>query len=175
MGTSVRFLRVVLLTSLTSLATASCGAANVCEHQPIQIDQAKPVEAAADACQGRPELYVLKWYEQGSKRYPLRCGKPDPRGSGYRHILQELPSHSDPLTDSTFDAEIANTLASGQEGVVGGGNYRYTIKYTEGKSACFRGWWGFRVVLAKAPPLADGQPLGIVTAYYLTEQPKLYP
>jgi hypothetical protein len=104
---------------------------------------------------------------------PLRQARP--KGYGYLHIRYDEGGHGDAANDPTFSAEIANTLARGVEGIQGGGNYRYTVKYNDAQSACFRGAWGFRVVLGKAPPLPDGRPAGIITALYYTQAPAVYP
>ena len=62
-------------------------------------------------------------------------------------------------------------LARGREALVGGGNWRYTLRY-EGE--CADGW-GFRVVLAKLAVLEDGHPTGIITAFRYEPAPKYYP
>jgi hypothetical protein len=49
------------------------------------------------------------------------------------------------------------------------------VKYDQAKSACYRGAWGFRVVLARQPAQPDGHPAGIITALYYSQQPARYP
>jgi hypothetical protein len=118
----------------------------------------------------------VAWYVQGGIRYPLRCGQRARKGWGYLHIRDDPPrpgeaGHGDPLRDGAFDLEMADTLARGAEALVGGGNWRYTLRY-EGE--CTAGW-GFRMVLAKLPVLEDGHPTGIITAFRYERAPKYYP
>lgn len=167
---------LVLVAFVPVLLAAACGDQNVCDHPPPEIGAVVvDAQASSDPCAGQPPLHVVAWYVQGGTRYPLRCGRRDPKGYGYLHIRDDGAGHGDPVNDTTFSGEISNTLAHGMEGFEGGGNYRYTAKYNDAKSACFKGAWGFRVVLAKAPPVADGRPLGIVTALYYTQTPARYP
>lgn len=79
------------------------------------------------------------------------------------------------MNDPTFSAEMANTLEHGVEALASGGTWRYTVKYNQAKSACFRGAWGFRVLLARQPRQRDGYPAGIITALYYAQQPTRYP
>jgi hypothetical protein len=69
---------------------------------------------------------------------------------------------------------MQQTLDKGTLAPQGGGNWRYTVRYTALTESC-TGHWGLRVVLATAPLLDDGHPLGIVTAFYLSQQPQRYP
>jgi hypothetical protein len=158
-----------------AVIVAACGTpANNCDHPPPGIGGiVKGAEAAASPCQGRDVTFVLKSYTQAGHPYPLRCGRAGARGYGYLHIFDE-PLHGDPLSDPTFNGEIAYTLEHGIEGQVGGGNYRYTVRYDDVKAVCFN-LWGFRVVLAKAPAFPDGRPAGIITAAYYRAQPTVYP
>jgi hypothetical protein len=169
--------RLLILVALAPILMAdTCGDQNACNQVPPGIGgTVVTAQAATDPCAGQPPLHVVAWYAQGGVRYPLRCGRRDPRGYGYLHIRYDERGHGDPANDPTFSAEIATTLARGVEGFEGGANYRYTLKYDDAKSMCLKGAWGFRVVLAKAPPLPDGRPTGIITALYYTETPAKYP
>jgi hypothetical protein len=168
--------RLLVLVALAPILMAeTCGDQNACNQPPPGVGAVTEAQAATDPCVGQPPLYVVAWYFQGGARYPLRCGRRDPRGFGYLHIRYDQGGHGDPVNDSTFSGEMVNTLAHGVEGYEGGGNYRYTVKYNDTKSMCLKGAWGFRVVVAKAPPLADGRPTGIITALYYTQTPALYP
>jgi hypothetical protein len=168
-------MRLLVVLALV-LAADPCSDQNACNNPPPGVGGVvTQAQAAADPCAGQPPLHVVAWYVQKGVRYPLRCGRRDPKGYGYLHIRYDEDGHGDPVNDQTFSAEVTNTLTRGVEGAAGGGNYRYTVKYDDVKSACFKGAWGFRVVLAKAPPLADGLPAGIVTALYYTQAPTRYP
>ena len=139
--------------------------------------------AADDPCTGQSKDHIVAWFNQGGVRYPMRCGvRDDPRGRGgygYVHIRydstpQDTTGHGDPVNDTAFAAEITATLVYGQEGHVGGGTWRYTLEYPTLKASCTKSW-GFRVVLAKQPNLADGRPTGIITALRYTATPVVNP
>lgn len=108
---------------------------------------------------------------RGSLRLPLRCGD---GASGYTHILAEPEDHGDPLADPAFDNEVTLTLQQGAYLLQANGNPRWSRRYSEDESPCRRGAWGFRVVAA-LPPRADGQPIGIVSAFYLSAPPAQFP
>lgn len=140
-------------------------------------------QAADDPCAGQSKDRIVAWFNQGGVRYPMRCGvRDDPRGRGgygYVHIRydstpQDTTGHGDAVNDAAFVAEITNTLARGQEGHVGGGTWRYTQEYPAPKASCTKSW-GFRVVLAKQPSLADGHPTGIITALRYVNAPAVNP
>lgn len=140
-------------------------------------------EAAADPCAGQPELRILSWFSQGGVKYPLRCGKRDNAqghgGYGYLHIRYDKAAdgsqgHGDPVGDPAFVKEMQATLDHGTVAPQGGGNWRYTVRYDVVKESC-TGFWGFRVILAKTPAMADDRPIGIVTAFRLTQEPQYYP
>lgn len=143
--------RLLVLVAMTPILLAdTCGHQNACDHPPPGVGAVMTdVQASTDPCAGQPERQIIAWYTQGGARYPLRCGRRDPKGYGYLHIRYDEGGHGDPVNDPTFSGEIGNTLVHGVEGFEGGGNYRYTVRYNDAKSACFRGAWGFRVVLAK--------------------------
>src|SRR5262245_44750087 len=141
-------MRLLVLLALV-LAADLCSDENACNHLPTEVGGVvTQVQASTDPCVGQPPLHVVAWFAQRSIRYPSRCGKRAPKRTGYLHIRYDEGGHGDPANDPTFSAEMANTLAGGVEAAEGGGNYRYTVKYGEAKSACYRGAWGFRVVLA---------------------------
>lgn len=169
------------LASAALLTATACATGSTCSHAPVLGGRAAvaTAEAAADPCTGQLETHVLAWYQQGGTNYPLRCGHRDPAGYGYLHIRDDQPEpgalpHGDPLNDGAFADEIGLTLARGVEAHVGGGNWRYTIKYDGTAAACLNAW-GFRVVLAKSPPRPDGHPTGIITALRYTTEPKYFP
>ena len=115
----------------------------------------------------------------GPVTFPADAGRDrDPAGWGYLHIRDDEPrrgavGHGDPLVDSAFDLEIADTLERGVEARQGGGNWRYTLRYRS-DGECTDGW-GFRVVVAKLPLMDDGYPAGIITAFRYETAPKHYP
>lgn len=78
------------------------------------------------------------------------------------------------MNDKAFAAAMQLTLDRGRVASQGGGNWRYTVRYTALTESC-TGHWGFRVSLAKTPSLPDGHSLGMVTAFYLSQQSQLYP
>jgi hypothetical protein len=78
------------------------------------------------------------------------------------------------MNDKSFCAEIVATLAHGVAAPQGGGNWRYTLRYNDAKAACLNAR-GFRVVLAKLPPRADGHQTGIIMAFRHSSQPTHYP
>jgi hypothetical protein len=131
-------------------------------------------QASADPCAGQAVVHVVAWFTRQSARYPLRCGRRDPRGFGYLHIRYDEGDHGDPVNDPTFRVEVANTLAHGIERLASGGTWRYTVKYNDAKAACFNARY-FRVVLAPSPNLPDGYLAGIITALYYANQPDQYP
>lgn len=174
--------------SLTGMAAAAllvagaCAGGNPCSRAPMlgRGDAMTTAEAATDPCAGQPVTHVVAWFQQGGSRYPLRCGHRDPAGYGYLHISADQPEagaqpHGDPLKDPDFATEITTTLERGVEAHVGGGTWRYTLRYDATRAACTN-TWGFRVVLAKSPPLTvDGHPTGIITALRYTSKPSLFP
>ncbi len=171
---------LLLLLVLTPLLMAdTCGNPD-CTKQPIEVlSVATTAVAAIDPCAGKSEQHVLTWYSQGGVGYPLRCGHHDPAGWGYLHIRDDSPGpgaigHGDPINDQAFSAEIVATLAHGVEAPQGGGNWRYTVRYTDAQSVCLNAW-GFRVVLAKQPMQADRHPAGVITAFRYSSQPAHYP
>jgi len=115
----------------------------------------------------------------GPVTFPADAGRDrDPAGWGYLHIRDDEPrrgavGHGDPLVDSAFDLEIADTLERGVEARQGGGNWRYTLRYRS-DGECTDGW-GFRVMVAKLPLLDDGYPAGIITAFCYESAPPHYP
>lgn len=131
--------------------------------------------AAADPCAGKTQDDVLAWYTRGALKYPLRCGRLNPAGYGYLHILKDDGGHGDPVNNTAFAEQIALTVSNGVEGFAGGGNYRLTLRYDADGRACHGDAWGFRVVLAKTPLRADGYSAGIITAFFLAAQPELFP
>jgi Berberine and berberine like len=147
--------------ALAPLLIASCGTENPCDDPPAEIGAVvADAQAAGDPCAGQPPLHVVAWYAQGGARYPLRCGKRDPKGYGYLHIRYDDAGHGDPVNDSTFSREISNTLTRGVEGFEGGGNYRYTVEYNEPKSTCLKGAWGFRWSWPRRRRLVKDTPSG---------------
>ena len=166
---------------VAALVATACASGTTCSKAPILGLGAaeRTVEASTDPCTGQPATHVLAWYQQAGSRYPLRCGHRDPAGYGYLHIRDDQPGpgavpHGDPLNDPDFAAEMTTTLQRGVEAPQGGGNWRYTVKYDSTRAACLNAW-GFRVVLAKAPPLPDGHPAGIITALRYTSEPRFFP
>ena len=190
-----RLILLVLLSPLLMADTCS-GDDNPCIKPFPEVGAVvTAAEAAGDPCAGQPDVHILAWFTQGGVKYPLRCGQRDfPKtskqgtrkivtysgGYGYLHIRDDAAAdgtigHGDPMNDKAFAAAMQQTLDKGTVAPQGGGNWRYTVRYTALTESC-TGRWGFRVVLAKAPPFgADGHPLGIVTAFYLSRQPQLYP
>jgi hypothetical protein len=173
--------RLLILFALAPILMAdTCGDQSACNQVPSGVGgPVVTAQAATDPCIGQHQDHVIAWYVQGGVRYPLRCGHHDPAGWGYLHIRDDQPSpdaagHGDPINDPAFSAEIAATLAQGLEAAQGGGNWRYTVKYNDTKAICLNAW-GFRVVLAKQPPKADGHPAGIITAFGYSSQPAHYP
>ena len=193
-----RRLVVLVLLSPLLMADTCSGDDNPCTKPFPEIGTVvTTAEAAGDPCAGQSDRHILAWFTQAGVRYPLRCGQRDmPKtskqgtrrivtysgGNGYLHIRDDAASdgtvgHGDPVNDRAFAAAMQQTLDKGTEvlqGGVGSGNWRYTVRYTAMTESCTH-HWGFRVILAKAPPLDDGHPLGIVTAFYLSQQPQLYP
>jgi|SRR5215469_11556231 len=155
------------------LATEGCG--GDCTNSPTEILVfGSKALAAVNPCDGQSQNHVVAWYSRQGVRYPLRCGKTNPAGWGYQHILLDEGGHGDALNDQAFSSEIAYTLEHGVEGFAGGGNYRYTHEYTDAMKACTNAW-GFRVVLARQPLLSDGHPAGIITALRYSSKPALHP
>jgi hypothetical protein len=168
--------RLLILVAFAAVLLAGCGDQNACNHPPPEVGAVViEAQASTDPCAGRPDLHILAWYSRQGTRYPLRCGHRDPSGWGYAHIRYDEDGHGDPMNDPTFSAEMANTLERGVEALASGGTWRYTVKYNQTKSACYRGAWGFRVVLARQPRQPDGYPAGIITALYYAQQPTRYP
>jgi len=160
---------------LAALLLAACADSPDCNKPRYEfLSIGTTALAAADPCAGQPENHVVAWYTRGGVRYPLRCGKTNPAGYGYRHVLHDEGGHGDAVNDTDFSTEIAYTLEHGVEGFVGGGNYRYTREYSEGGKGCTNAW-GFRVVLAKLPLMPDGHPAGIITALRYSSKPTVYP
>jgi hypothetical protein len=193
-----RLVLLVLLSPLLMADTCS-GDDNPCTKPFPEVGAVvTTAEAAGDLCAGQPVTHILAWFTQGGVRYPLRCGQRDmPKtskqgtrtivtysgGYGYLHIRDDAAAdgtvgHGDPMNDKAFAAAMQQTLDKGREALQGGpgsGNWRYTVRYTDLTQSCTH-HWGFRVILAKAPPFGvDGHPLGIVTAFYLSQQPQHYP
>jgi hypothetical protein len=189
--------RLILLAVLSPLLMAdTCsGGDNPCTKPFPEVGTVvTTVEAASDPCTGQGTDHILMWFTQGGVRYALRCGQRDfPKtseqgtrkvvtysgGFGYLHIRDDAAAdgtvgHGDPVNDKAFAAAMQQTLDKGTVALQGGGNWRYTVRYTDLTQSC-TGHWGFRVILAKAPPLDDGHPLGIVTAFYLSQQPQFNP
>jgi hypothetical protein len=144
--------------------------------------QAKKGEAAKQL-----ELRVVQRYERAlppnpaGPTYPLRCGTAN---YGYIHLVTQITQghhdHCDPVNDNGCREMIAYALAHGQGVVQQGGNYRYTVRYTDVQSACHNRDWGFRVVVAPNLPIGvltylDGLPVGIVTAFRLPSPPSTFP
>jgi hypothetical protein len=190
-------LLLVLLSPL--LMAGSCsGDDNPCTKPFPEVGAVvTTAEAAADLCAGQQDDHILMWFTQGGVRYPLRCGLRDfPKtskqgtrrivtysgGWGYLHIRDDAAAdgtvgHGDPVNDKAFAGAMQQTLDKGTgrlQGGTGSGNWRYTVRYNDLTQQCTH-HWGFRVILAKSPPRLDGHPLGVLTAFYLTEQPKFYP
>jgi hypothetical protein len=119
------------------------------------------VQASADPCVGQRDLHVLAWYTRQGTRYPLRCGHRDPAGWGYSHIRYDEGGHGDPVNDSTFSAEMANTLEYGQEALSSGGTWRYTVKTrprapaTWAPGASEWSWRGSRRSRTATPPVSS--------------------
>lgn len=94
-----------------------------------------------------------------------------PRSYGYLYIRYGGDGgHGDALNDALFSAEIAYTLEHGVHGGPSGGTWRYSVEYSDAGKACTNAW-GFRVVLARQPMLADGHPTGIITALRYSDRP----
>lgn len=164
----------LLLAAGLLVSAGACGTSG-CSNPPVEIlNMGTAAVAAADPCTGQSQNHIVDWYTRQGIRYPLRCGKTNPAGWGYLHILRDDSGHGDALNDRSFATEIAYTLKHGVEGFAGGGNYRYTHEYTDAGKACTNAW-GFRVVLAKEPLLSDGHPAGIITALRYSSRPTLYP
>jgi hypothetical protein len=157
------------------MADDQCGGYD-CTKPPVEVGGlVTAAQAAADPCAGKPVEHILAWYTQGGVRYPLRCGRHNPRGYGYLHIRDDGDGgHGDALNDAAFSAEIAYTLEHGVQGGPSGGTWRYSVEYSDAGKACTSAW-GFRVVLAKQPMLADGHPTGIITALRYSSRPTSYP
>ncbi len=164
--------------ALAPLLLASCTDGPDCS-KPVEVLSVGTTALAANTpCAGKSERQIVAWYTQGGVRYPLRCGRTGRGGYGYLHITQDpaddgAVGHGDPLSDASFSAEIASTLAHGVEGFVGGGTWRYTREYSDNAKICTNAW-GFRVVLAKQPPEPDGHPVGIITAFRYATRPARY-
>ncbi|HSR25186.1 MAG TPA: hypothetical protein VLW53_16645, partial [Candidatus Eisenbacteria bacterium] len=128
---------VVPVAMVPVLLAATCSDQNACDHPPPGVGAVvTDVQASSDPCVGQPPLHVVAWHVQGGVRYPLRCGKTGRGGYGYLHITQDPTDdggvgHGDPVNDASFAAEITNTLANGVEAPQGGGNWRYTVRYTD--------------------------------------------
>ena len=171
---------IVLVAMVPVLLAATCGDQNACDHPPAGIGAVvTDVQASIDPCAGKPEQFIVAWYAQGGVKYPLRCGKTGRGGYGYLHITRDPADdggigHGDPVNDTSFSAEITATLAHGIEAAQGGGNWRYTVKYSDAQAICLNAW-GFRVVLAKQPPYTDGYPAVIITAFRYSRPPAYYP
>jgi hypothetical protein len=103
--------RLLILVALTPILMAdTCGDQNACNQPPPGVGgTVVTAQAATDPCAGQPPLHVVVWYAQGGVRYPLRCGRRDPKGYGYLHIRYDERGHGDPANDPTFSAEIATT------------------------------------------------------------------
>jgi hypothetical protein len=197
-----RLILLVLLSPLLMADTCS-GDDNPCTKPFPEVGAVvTTVEAAGDPCAGQQDDHILMWFTQGDGRYPLRCGLRDfPKtakkrgadgrvqtvttysgGWGYLHIRGDAAAdgtvgHGDPVNDKALAAAVKQTLDKGREALQGGtgsGNWRYTVRYNDLTQQCTH-HWGFRVILAKAPPRPDGHPLGVLTAFYLTDQPSFYP
>ena len=166
---------LLLVVMVSALLADTCGDQNVCNHPPPEIGAlVTDAQASVDPCAGQPPLHVLAWFTRQGVRYPLRCGRRDPRGFGYLHIQYDEGGHGDPVNDPTFRTEVADTLEHGTERLASGGTWRYTVKYNDAKAACFNARY-FRVVLARSPNQTDGHPVGIITALYYANQPDQYP
>jgi hypothetical protein len=118
--------------------------------------------------------HIVAWFTRQGTRYPLRCGRLDPRGYGYMHVRYDEDGHGDPVNDPTFRDEVANTLKNGEERLASGGTWRYTVRYDDAKAICCNARY-FRVVLGRSPNFPDGHPAGIITALYYASQPDQYP
>jgi hypothetical protein len=113
---------LVLTVLVPVLLADTCSDQNACNHPPPEVGVlVVEAQASTDPCAGQPPLHVVAWYVQGSARYPLRCGRRDPKGYSYLHIRYDGAGHGDPVNDATFSGEIRNTLAHGVEGFEGGG------------------------------------------------------
>ena len=166
---------LVLVAAVPMLMADTCSDQNVCNHPPPEVGAlVVDAQASTDPCVGQPVNHVVAWFTRQGTRYPLRCGRRDPRGFGYLHIRYDERGHGDPVNDPTFRGEVANTLEHGIERLASGGTWRYTVKYNDAKAACFNARY-FRVVLARSPNLPDGYPAGIITALYYANQPDQYP
>ena len=102
--------RLLVLVAMTPILLAdTCGHQNACDHPPPGVGAVMTdVQASTDPCAGQPERQIIAWYTQGGARYPLRCGRRDPKGYGYLHIRYDEGGHGDPVNDPTFSGEIGN-------------------------------------------------------------------
>ncbi len=69
------------------LLAATCSGHNACDHPPPEVgDIVIDAQASTDPCRGQSVNHIVAWYSRQGTRYPLRCGRRDPRGFGYLHI-----------------------------------------------------------------------------------------
>jgi len=167
---------LVAAVALAPLLLASCtDGGNACDKAPVGVGAvATDVQAAGDPCAGKPVDRIVAWFTRQGVRYPLRCGRRDPRGFGYVHIRYDEGGHGDPVNDPACRAEVANALEQGIEHLASGGTWRYTVKFDDAKAICVNARY-FRVVLARSPNQPDGHPAGIITALHYANQPDQYP
>jgi hypothetical protein len=118
---------VVAAVALAPLLLARCGDQNACDYPPVEVGAGvTDVQAAADPCAGQSVNHIVAWFTRQGTRYPLRCGRRDPRGFGCLHIRYDEGGHGDPVNDATFRAEVADTLVQGIERLASGGTWRYS-------------------------------------------------
>jgi hypothetical protein len=97
--------RLLVLATFVPVLLAGCGDQNVCDHPPPEIGSiVTDAQASGDPCAGQPVNHIVAWFTRQHTRYPLRCGRRDPRGFGYLHIRYDEGGHGDRVNDATFRA-----------------------------------------------------------------------
>lgn len=123
-------------------------------------------------CSGQPPEYIVKWYHRGPADIPLRCGySSGSKGYGLVHIGADHGWSAD------IDAEIADTLANGEEDgkASRGWTKVYVKKYDNNNSpppalcGCSTQPTGFRVIVGyDVFTRTDGKIRGVISGYPTT-------
>ena len=124
----------------------------------VAISADVTVAVASDRCTGQASTHIVEWYsvEPPFRRAPLRCGT---SSYGYNHIKSRFGQY--PL----FEANIQNTLQYPGSWTTSG----TSVTFDAFAQGCGPQPY-FRVVVEYAN-YSDGNPKGIITAYYSSVAP----